>query len=88
LPLGYGRQTDWYRNVVAAGTSELAWIGCTYQLERPEIVCGSEVVHTWPIRERIVLQLAGMRDFVWLHAGKEQAAESPQGESPVEHAAL
>jgi DNA-binding transcriptional MerR regulator len=41
-----------------------------------------------PIRERLLLQLAGMRDFVWLHAGKEQAAESPQAESPVEHAAL
>lgn len=25
LPLGYGTQTDWYRNVMAAGTCELAW---------------------------------------------------------------
>lgn len=87
LPLGYGTQTDWYRNVMAAGMCELAWKGHTYQLERPEIISGPEVVHSWPIRERILLQLAGMRDFVWLHARKDQAAESPQAEWPMEHAA-
>ena len=43
LPLGYGTQTDWYRNVMAAGTCELAWKGHTYQLERPEIISGPEV---------------------------------------------
>jgi hypothetical protein len=31
-----------------------------------------------------VLLLAGMHDFVWLHQNKEQAAESPQVESPLE----
>jgi hypothetical protein len=40
-------------------------------------------VHSWPIRERILLQLAGMRDFVWLHAGKDGAEASPPAESPM-----
>ncbi len=87
LPLGYGTQTDWYRNVMAAGTCTLAWKGRTYQLERPELISGPEVVRAWPMRDRILLRLAGIHDFLWLHQSKEPAAESPQVESPVEHAA-
>lgn len=84
LPLGYGTHTDWYRNMMAAGTCTLAWKGRTYQLERPELISGPEVMRAWPMRDRILLQLAGMHDFVWLHRSKEQATESPQVESPVQ----
>jgi deazaflavin-dependent oxidoreductase (nitroreductase family) len=78
FPLGYGTHSDWYRNVMAAGTCTLAWKGRTYTLERPELISGSEVLRAWPMRDRILLRLAGMHDFVWLHKGKEQAAKSPQ----------
>ncbi len=54
LSLAYGSQTDWCRNVMAAGTCTLAWKGHTYKLERPEIISGPEVMHTWPAWERIV----------------------------------
>jgi len=67
LPLGYGTKTDWYRNVMAARTCQLAWKGHTYQLERPEMLCGRDVVQAWPLRQRITLRLAGIHDFVWLH---------------------
>ena len=87
LPLGYGTQTDWYRNIMAAGTCELAWKGQTHQLERPELISGPDVLHAWPMRERITLRLAGMHDFVWLHQSKQQDTKSPQIESPPEHAA-
>ena len=76
LPLGYGTQTDWYRNIMAAGTCELAWKGQTYQLERPELISGPNALHAWPMWERITLRLAGVHDFVWLHEPKEKAAES------------
>jgi deazaflavin-dependent oxidoreductase (nitroreductase family) len=72
LPLGYGTQTDWYRNIMAAGICELAWKGQTYQLEQPEIISGPNVLHAWPVWDRIVLRLAGMHDFVWLHQSKQQ----------------
>jgi deazaflavin-dependent oxidoreductase (nitroreductase family) len=87
LPLGYGTQTDWYRNLMVAGTCELAWKGHTHQLERPEIISGPEALQAWPMRERILLQLAGMRDFVWLHARTDQVAQSPQTGGPMEKAA-
>jgi len=86
LPLGYGTHTDWYRNMVAAGTCTLAWKGRTYQLERPEVISGSEAMRAWRMRDRILLRLAGIHDFVWLHQSKEQAMESPQVEAPVQHA--
>jgi deazaflavin-dependent oxidoreductase (nitroreductase family) len=67
LPLGYGTRTDWYRNVMAAGTCTLAWKDRIYQLERPELISGPEVVRAWPLRQRITLRLAGIDDFLWLH---------------------
>ena len=87
LPLGYGPRTDWYRNVMAAGACTLAWNGRTYRLERPELISGPEAIRAWPIRDRILLRLAGMHDFVWLHQSKEHATDSPQVESPAQHAA-
>jgi deazaflavin-dependent oxidoreductase (nitroreductase family) len=78
LPLGYGTQTDWYRNIMAAGTCALAWKGQTYQLERPEIISGPKVLHAWPVWDRIVLRLAGIHDFVWLH-GRAESGEAPDG---------
>lgn len=67
LPRAYGSPTDWYQNVMAAATCQLAWKGRTYQLERPQLVSGPEAVRAWPVRQRITLRLAGIRDFVWLH---------------------
>jgi deazaflavin-dependent oxidoreductase (nitroreductase family) len=87
LPLGYGTHTDWYRNVMAAGACTLAWKGRTYRLERPELISGPEAIRAWPIRDRILLRLAGMHDFVWLHQSKQHATDSPHMESPAQHAA-
>lgn len=72
LPLGYGTRSDWYRNVVAAGQCELTWKGRTYQLSRPELISGPEAQQAWPLRDRILLRLAGMHDFVWLHRGGQR----------------
>jgi hypothetical protein len=35
LAIFFGADTDWCRNVMAAGTCTLTWKGQTYQLERP-----------------------------------------------------
>jgi deazaflavin-dependent oxidoreductase (nitroreductase family) len=87
LPLGYGTHTDWYRNLMAAGTGTLAWKGSTYQLERPELISGSDPMHAWRLRDRILLHLAGMHDFVWLHQSEKQATDQSQATSSKEHAA-
>ena len=83
LPLGYGAHTDWYQNIMAAGACTLEWKGHTYQLERPEVMSGPEAVLAWPMRDRILLRLAGIHDFVWLHQSKEETIESARIEVPV-----
>ncbi|OBI60659.1 hypothetical protein A5706_17555 [Mycobacterium sp. E796] len=75
LPLGYGPQTDWYRNLLAAGVGTLNWRGRTYQLERPELISGREPMRSWPIGSQIMLRLAGIHEFVWLHQSTDEAAE-------------
>jgi deazaflavin-dependent oxidoreductase (nitroreductase family) len=85
LSLVYGSQTDWCRNVMAAGTCTLAWKGHTYVLERPEITSGPEVMHTWPAWERIVLRTAGIHEFLWLHHAKEKPRPSQQVDSLMQH---
>lgn len=67
LPLTYGPGTDWYRNINVAGSGTLTWKGRNFALEKPEIVSGPQPLRAWPIRSRIMLQLAGIDDFVWLH---------------------
>ena len=71
LPLGYGTGSDWYRNIMATGRCELAWKGRTYQLSRPELINGPTALHAWPTRDQILLRLAGIHDFVWVHRSKE-----------------
>lgn len=71
LPLTYGPTADWYRNVRAAQGGTLTWKGRTYQLERPEIVSGPEPLQAWPFGSRIILQISGIDDFVWLHRRDE-----------------
>ena len=67
VPLTYGPGTDWFRNLSTAGSGTLTWKGQTYQVEQPEILFGTEPMHSWPIRSRIMLQLAGIEEFAWLH---------------------
>lgn len=67
VSLSYGAQTDWCRNVMAAGECTLAWRGRTYQLVRPEIISGSQVFEALPILPRVLLWGGGIHDFVWLH---------------------
>ncbi len=87
LPLGYGPHTDWYLNLMAAGVCTLAWKGNTYWLERPELISGPEAMQVWPLGSRVLLHLAGIHDFVWLHHSQEKAAEHPQLTSPAQQAA-
>jgi deazaflavin-dependent oxidoreductase (nitroreductase family) len=58
LPLAYGTEVDWCRNVMAAGTCTLRWKGQEYVLERPEIITGPEAMSVWPFWQRFSLRAA------------------------------
>ncbi len=69
---------------MAAGTGTLAWKGRTYRVERPELISGPEAMRAWPLPSRILLRLAGMHEFVWLHQSTDGATERLT--PPAQHA--
>jgi deazaflavin-dependent oxidoreductase (nitroreductase family) len=68
VPLTYGKDTDWVRNVVAAGGCELEVRRRHVQLSAPQIV-HDESRRQAPRPVRPILRLIGVTDFLRLSAG-------------------
>jgi deazaflavin-dependent oxidoreductase (nitroreductase family) len=65
LALTYGTQSDWVRNVVAAGGCELITRGRRYRLSDPEIIDDeARLDASW--FARAILRLIGAADFMRL----------------------
>ncbi len=69
IALTYGRESEWVRNVIAAGGYELETRGVQYQLYSPTIV-HDPTRRRFPIPVRIVLRLIGADDFMQLSASR------------------
>jgi deazaflavin-dependent oxidoreductase (nitroreductase family) len=67
IPLPYGSDTDWYRNVVAAGTCSLVWNGQEYTLNKPEVITLSETLHAYSPMRRILFAASGIKEHLLLH---------------------
>jgi deazaflavin-dependent oxidoreductase (nitroreductase family) len=65
VALTYGRESEWVRNVVAAGACELETRRVQYQLSAPTIV-HDPTRRRFPIPVQIVLRLIGANDFMQL----------------------
>jgi deazaflavin-dependent oxidoreductase (nitroreductase family) len=44
VPLPYGTDVDWCRNILASGSCTLQWQGATYSLVEPEIVTTASII--------------------------------------------
>jgi len=52
IPLAYGTNVDWCRNILAAGGCTLQWHDATYNLVEPEIVAAASVLSQFlPIQQ-------------------------------------
>lgn len=67
IALPYGPDTDWVKNVLAAGSATLVHQGETYDLERPEVVPLEEAALAFGTRERRMLRLFGVQECLRLH---------------------
>jgi deazaflavin-dependent oxidoreductase (nitroreductase family) len=67
IPLPYGHDTDWYRNVIAAGTCALIWNGEEYALHKPEVITLSEARHAYPLVQRVIFSASGIKEHLLLH---------------------
>jgi deazaflavin-dependent oxidoreductase (nitroreductase family) len=68
IALTYGRESEWVRNVMAAGGCEIETRGVLYRLVAPTIV-HDPTRRRFLIPVRIVLRLIGANDFMRLSIG-------------------
>ena len=67
IPLPYGANTDWCRNVLAARACTLRWHGQEYPLEQPEVVPLAKVVRVFPFSLRLTAAANGLTQCLVLH---------------------
>ena len=66
IPLTFGQQADWFRNVQAASGCVIGWKGAEFQLVEPEVVDWATVRPAFYPLERIVVPRIGIEQFVRL----------------------
>jgi deazaflavin-dependent oxidoreductase (nitroreductase family) len=74
IPLTFGNQSDWSRNVRSAGCCEIRLNGTDYRAVRPELADGEQVREVIraafsPV-ERIMLRMLGIRQFLLLQRAR------------------
>jgi deazaflavin-dependent oxidoreductase (nitroreductase family) len=69
IALTYGRESEWVKNIVAAGGCELETRGVAYRLSAPSIV-HDPTRRRFPLPVRIVLRLIGATDFLQLSTSR------------------
>lgn len=71
IPLPYGADTDWCRNVLAAGKCTLRWHEQEYLLEQPEVLPLAKAVQVFPFSLRITAAANGIKQCLALHPHRE-----------------
>ncbi len=66
VPMTFGPQADWVQNVRAAGGCVIEWNGAEYPVVEPEVIDWAAARAAFPVRERVMLRLMGMANFVRL----------------------
>jgi deazaflavin-dependent oxidoreductase (nitroreductase family) len=75
IALTYGRESEWVKNVLAAGGCQLETRGVRHLLSAPTIV-HDPTRRRFPLPVRIVLRLIGATDFMQLSTSRGQGAAS------------
>jgi deazaflavin-dependent oxidoreductase (nitroreductase family) len=71
IALPYGPNTDWLKNVLAAGRATLRFDGAVHHLRKPRIVSIDLVDHRFAVKERRLHRRFGVRDALVLRAGDD-----------------
>jgi deazaflavin-dependent oxidoreductase (nitroreductase family) len=74
IPMTYGRDVDWARNLVAAGGGELERMGRRFALTRPRIVDFDDAASHLPAAVRPALRAADFPGYVLLETEREGPA--------------
>jgi hypothetical protein len=63
----YGIESNWVRNVMAAGRFTLQTKGRDYPLERPEIIAPAQALPAYPALYRRMMRTRNIQHFAWAH---------------------
>jgi deazaflavin-dependent oxidoreductase (nitroreductase family) len=66
IPLTFGQQADWFRNVQAAGGCVIQWKGANYPVTEPVVVDWATVRSAFSPLERVLVPIIGIEQFVRL----------------------
>ena len=66
IAMTYGKQVDWYKNVLAKGGCSLRWKNEDFNLVQPELIDPEAGLTAFPAAMRPVLRQAGVKDFLRL----------------------
>ena len=64
VPLPYGTQVDWLRNVLIAGRASLTTKGTTFELTAPEIIDATEALPLLPRDRRRTFERTGIEHYL------------------------
>ncbi len=64
IGLPYGRETQWLKNVLAAGQATVRYDGEMVRVADPRVVEASELRQTFAPLERVMQQVFGVREFL------------------------
>ena len=67
IPVLYGADSQWVRNVMAAGRFTLRTKGRDHLLERPEIIPAAQALAAYPPLLRRIMRAQRTEQFVWAH---------------------
>ena len=76
IPLTFGEQADWFRNVQAAGGCMVRWKGVDYTLVEPVVVDWATVRASFYPAERILVPVIGIEQFVRLRHAPANASDT------------
>lgn len=80
IPLPYGSNVDWCRNIMAAGNCEMTWDEREYKLEKPEIVPLAKALYAYPLAQRIIFSVGGIKECLQLHKVPAVPVSMPAGD--------
>jgi len=75
IPLTFGEQADWFRNIQAAGGCMVRWKGVNYPLIEPEVVDFTTVRASFYPAERVLIPVIGIEHFVRLRHDPASASD-------------
>ncbi len=67
VSLTYGRETDWVRNLMAAGSATLVFEGETFTVDQLRVVPIDTISHVFGSGERRAQRLVGVTDCLVMH---------------------